>query len=80
MVYYATYTDDLLNQFFIGVFSTSALAQNACQQWHDTLTGDKRRLLWIGRGDTLSVLGYEIEALELDYAVNPESYVPEPGE
>ena len=85
LIYYAehepTQDPDSINTF-VGIFSTSALAEKACQDDWNERQGNARTLLWIGWGDSLQAGCrdgiYVIMPLELDrrmeYAPLPKPF------
>lgn len=74
MVYYATCQESIYEgERFLGVFSSTDLAQKACQVDHErrhkyTLAYDYEPLKWVGGGDTLSCAywGYQINPITID--------------
>lgn len=75
MIYQASWTDELKSEWIIGYFSTVQKAHNACQEWHDLIWQNARRLLWIGKDETFAALSedtrFEVNPIELDVAAKP---------
>lgn len=71
MMYYAE-RQTAEQAYFIGLFSSTAKAQFALQDYHQWL-GNERQLLWIGLGDQLRCSTpsgvYAIIPMETDYIV-----------
>lgn len=77
MICHATWIDELKSEWLVGFFSSPEKAQAGCQDWHDQIWRNTRRLLWVGNGETLTAQSdqtrFEVNPITLDVVETPFS-------